>query len=365
MNAEDKEIQKDPIYNIKLWKLISKSWQKSDSSSTILLASAAFSISFIVGKLVRDLVNNFITDDPEEESPSFEVSKSAPQESVKATTSPEIIPTPISRKPSLTGADSNVGRPYSEEPTPQSSSISTQPTYSVPPLSRSYRKKISFSGFASAEKISSGGIFTEEEAQIIIRLKKAGVNTGNNTRFYTKELEAKIVASATKYGVDPGLAISVARMESGGNPNAISNTGAIGIYQFTGGTANDFGLKNRFNVDDNIDAGIRLLKQRQVAPQYNKYGRSTAIASYLAHQIGPGGAREVLSLSDQTPISSLSATTQKNVRGNFGGNLQTVGEYIQANEKALRARAVPEFPIQNKKDFSSVVRYGNMAFGLN
>jgi soluble lytic murein transglycosylase-like protein len=56
------------------------------------------------------------------------------------------------------------------------------------------------------------------------------------------KIESLIRAKALEYGVDPDIAVKIAIVESGGNPNAVSSTGAIGIFQFTGDTANRMGL---------------------------------------------------------------------------------------------------------------------------
>ncbi|MDR1965447.1 MAG: lytic transglycosylase domain-containing protein [Synergistaceae bacterium] len=63
-----------------------------------------------------------------------------------------------------------------------------------------------------------------------------------------------------KYQVDPDLARAVMRMESGGNPNAISSAGAIGLMQLMPGTARGLGVDPK-NPRRNIEGGIKYLAQ--------------------------------------------------------------------------------------------------------
>jgi soluble lytic murein transglycosylase-like protein len=63
-----------------------------------------------------------------------------------------------------------------------------------------------------------------------------------------------------KYGVDPDLARAVMRLESGGNPNAVSSAGAIGLMQLMPGTAKGLGVDPR-DPKRNLEGGIKYLAQ--------------------------------------------------------------------------------------------------------
>lgn len=183
-------------------------------------------------------------------------------------------------------------------------------------------------------QVPSDGSYTQEEANTIISLKTSGADTsGYKTKMHPK-IEELIRAKAVEYGVNQDIAVKIAVVESGGNPNAISSTGAIGVFQFTGATANLMGLSNRFNILDNIDAGIRLL----VADTRFVGSFNSDVATYLALQIGGPNAKYVLTSDRATKISELPARVQKAVRGNLGGKSATVGEYIDANALALETK---------------------------
>jgi soluble lytic murein transglycosylase-like protein len=65
--------------------------------------------------------------------------------------------------------------------------------------------------------------------------------------------------TAQRFGLREDLALAVARAESSFNPFAISPKGAVGIMQLMHETAMQYGVSDRFNALQNIEAGIRHL----------------------------------------------------------------------------------------------------------
>ncbi len=78
-----------------------------------------------------------------------------------------------------------------------------------------------------------------------------------------KDVREALDAAAKKYSVDRHLAHSVAQVESGYNPYAISPKGAEGVMQLMPSTARRLGVTNSFDWRQNIEAGVRHLKQLQ------------------------------------------------------------------------------------------------------
>jgi soluble lytic murein transglycosylase-like protein len=62
------------------------------------------------------------------------------------------------------------------------------------------------------------------------------------------------------HAVEPVLVDAVIRAESGYNPRAISNKGALGLMQLIPATAQRFGVSDIFNPVENIEGGLRYLK---------------------------------------------------------------------------------------------------------
>lgn len=143
-----------------------------------------------------------------------------------------------------------------------------------------------------------------------------------------------IISRSKAHGLDPDMMLKVASMESGGDPNAVSSTGAIGVYQFTAATASAMGLQNRFDLDANVEAGILLTKQNTRSLPKNISG---PLSAYISHQIGISSAKEVLSSHPSRKISSLSPRAQRAIRVNVGRNSKTVGEYLKANSDKLES----------------------------
>jgi hypothetical protein len=69
-----------------------------------------------------------------------------------------------------------------------------------------------------------------------------------------------IRATAERYQVDPRLVEAVVVAESAGNPRAVSRKGARGLMQLMPERAALLGVKNAFDPEQNVDGGVRHLR---------------------------------------------------------------------------------------------------------
>jgi soluble lytic murein transglycosylase-like protein len=68
-------------------------------------------------------------------------------------------------------------------------------------------------------------------------------------------------AYADHYGVPRELVHAIISQESGWNPKAVSDKGAMGLMQLMPATAIEFNVANPFSISDNIGGGVRYLAQ--------------------------------------------------------------------------------------------------------
>lgn len=89
-----------------------------------------------------------------------------------------------------------------------------------------------------------------------------------------------VTDTARRNQLDPALLQAVMTTESGGDPNATSPVGAMGLMQLMPETARDLGVAHPYDAKENLDGGARYL-----ADLTRRFGVANGVAAYNA---GPG-----------------------------------------------------------------------------
>ena len=97
-------------------------------------------------------------------------------------------------------------------------------------------------------------------------------------------VKESIVKHSMEMGVDPALALSIAKKESGFKHEIKSPYGAVGVFQVLPSTAKKIGY-NPYYLNENIKAGLTYYKM-----MYNMFG-STELA-LAAYNAGPGNVKK-------------------------------------------------------------------------
>jgi len=136
----------------------------------------------------------------------------------------------------------------------------------VPKVLSRYRESMALAPETSARK------------RLALLAAQQGSAVADTLGRFSQEIE--IAARTT--GLDPALILSVVMEESGGDPGARSNKGALGLMQLMPETARELGVGDRSDAAQNLHGGTRYL-----ADLLKKYsGRlDLALAAYNA---GPG-----------------------------------------------------------------------------
>jgi membrane-bound lytic murein transglycosylase B len=144
------------------------------------------------------------------------------------------------------------------------------------------------------------------------------------------DINSAIEQAAARHNVDPNLVRAVVKVESNFNPNAVSRKGAMGLMQLMPSTARQLNVKNPFDPEQNVDAGVRHLKQllesyggdvRLTLAAYNAgataVARSSGVPRYAETQ---NYVRRITNLYHKGPIFESGAshepvTMQRDARG--------------------------------------------------
>lgn len=147
------------------------------------------------------------------------------------------------------------------------------------------------------EPIKTGELYlnrTNSDVSINKNFDNLYTNLNQETTVDVEKIYSTVNKYSQKYGVDKNLVLSIIKQESNFNPNAVSSAGAKGLMQLMDFNSEAYGLTNPYDIDQNIEAGVKHIKS-----YLDMYNGNLEMA-LMAYNGGPGTMerRGVKSASD-------------------------------------------------------------------
>lgn len=108
------------------------------------------------------------------------------------------------------------------------------------------------------------------------------------------QIAESVINFSVQYGLDARLIMAIAIAESGFNPNATSHAGAQGLLQLMPGTAAGLGVRNSYDIQQNVFGAVKLM-----AGHLQKYHKQTGgdpeqtlILALAAYNAGGGAVKK-------------------------------------------------------------------------
>lgn len=134
----------------------------------------------------------------------------------------------------------------------------------------------------------------DELGSVVNNTASRFIDVDTKDKSVKSRIENAIEQASKKYNVDSNLIKAIIKVESDFNPNTVSSAGAKGLMQLMPENCRDLGVTNPFNIEQNIDAGTRHIKE-----YIDMFGGSIEMG-LMAYNGGPGRmkSRGVESISD-------------------------------------------------------------------
>jgi hypothetical protein len=179
-------------------------------------------------------------------------------------------------------------------------------------------------------------------------LGEAGGHGAEHTPITHADIKSTIVDAAQRNGVPANIMLGLAESESSFDPNAVSPTGATGLFQFTKGTAKEYGV-DRTDPVSSADGAARYMKH--LIEKHNG-DVSAAVAEYKGVSVGGATMKDVantIGLMDkykgqvQSTPTNL-AQTPEGQPAETVSPVEAVTQIAQETQQAVQAAALPRAP---------------------
>jgi Transglycosylase SLT domain len=121
---------------------------------------------------------------------------------------------------------------------------------------------------------------------VLRTLNNTTVSAVNTNKTEGERIELAIKEASKKHGVDEELIRAIIKVESDFNPKVKSSAGAMGLMQLMPENVKYYGVKDPYNIEENIDAGTRHIKD------YLKMHNNDLDMALAAYNFGPGNMRK-------------------------------------------------------------------------
>ncbi len=156
---------------------------------------------------------------------------------------------------------------------------------------------------------------------------------GSGKRAVKSRVDRAVIYAAQKYKLPAGLIRAVIRQESGGNPKATSHCGAQGLMQLMPGTARDLGVKDAYNIEQNIDGGAKYI--RQMMDRYN----GNIDRSLAAYNAGPGAVDKYNGIPPYKETQNYVVAVKSHYRNDTGQAIEPNVQLDALSESLARTQA--------------------------
>ena len=162
---------------------------------------------------------------------------------------------------------------------------------------------------------------------------------------FSQSVEEAILAAHQQTGVSEDFLRSMAVIESEGRADAVSPTGATGLFQFTEGTGKAYGLvgpgyDDRKNAKANAIAAAKLAQDNKKSLQrlFKRFGIDREVTDfdlYMAHQQGAGGWTHILRKAESG--EAVSPAIRENMNNNDGKGL-SASQFVKSWESKFNEK---------------------------